>query len=208
MRKGLLGGSFNPPHVGHLALARAALESGRVDRVVLIPAAVPPHKRAPAEVGIDARLAMTRLLCGSDDRLEVSDVEKGGAGPSYTIDTVRRLGEEDPGCAFRLIIGSDMALMFGIWKDHEALLRLAPPLVVERPGFPVRGFPAESFPGLTAAEVDILRAGSLPMPPVAVSSTMIRDALRRGAAAVELSRCLSPEVMEYVKKNNLYTEAT
>ncbi|MCC8180783.1 MAG: nicotinate-nicotinamide nucleotide adenylyltransferase, partial [Planctomycetes bacterium] len=87
MTVGILGGSFNPPHRGHLALARTVLDQGLVDEVVLIPAASPPHK-PPLQADAPTRLAMSRLLAQEDARLAVSDIELHRAGPSFTVDTV------------------------------------------------------------------------------------------------------------------------
>ncbi|MDR0362180.1 MAG: nicotinate (nicotinamide) nucleotide adenylyltransferase [Planctomycetota bacterium] len=206
MRIGVLGGSFNPPHRGHLALARAALATGRLDQVVFIPAASPPHKKAPSEADAPTRLEMTRLLCGGDPRLSVDGLELERAGPSFTVDTIRRLRAVRPNDSHRLIVGSDMALSFGIWRGPGEILELAPPLVAERPGAPLPDDDAP-FPGLTNEETAVLRAGRFPMEPVDINSTMIRELFRNDAEDDEMLRLLTPEVLRFIRARGLYGQA-
>ncbi|MDR1611987.1 MAG: nicotinate (nicotinamide) nucleotide adenylyltransferase [Planctomycetota bacterium] len=203
MRSGILGGSFNPPHRAHLALARAALDTRRIDRVVFIPAALPPHKKKPAETDAPTRLAMTRILCAGDPRLAVDGLELDRSGPSFSADTARQLKADHPGDEYRLIIGSDMALSFGSWREPAVILDLAPPLVAERPGSPLpeNGLP---FPGLTPEQTGVLRSGRFFMAPIDLSSTMIRELLARGIDDREALRYLTPGVLRFIRKNRLY----
>lgn len=202
MRIGILGGSFNPPHVGHLALAQAALASGMVERVCLIPAAIPPHKAAPSQADPETRLAMTRLLAESDSRLMVDGLELERSGPSFTIDTVRQLTAGSPGSAYRVIIGSDLAKTFATWRDYRQLLRLSPPMIAERPGDLLGG--RDDFVGMSDAEKDIMCRGRFAMEPVDMSSTMVRALLAGGAGDDELVCCLTPAVLRYIRRHNLY----
>ncbi|HLA64868.1 MAG TPA: adenylyltransferase/cytidyltransferase family protein, partial [Rhodothermales bacterium] len=107
-RLGLFGGSFNPPHVAHLAVAEAAAEAAGLDRVVWMPAATPPHKRTSADLA-DAghRLAMTRLAVRGNARFLVSDLELTRGGVSYTVDTLRALHAAHPGTEWALVLGGD-----------------------------------------------------------------------------------------------------
>lgn len=206
MATGILGGSFNPPHLGHLALAGAALASGRVDSIVLVPAAAPPHKAIPDEADAATRFKMTLLLADDDRRLEVDGIELERAGRSYTIDTVRELLARNPKRELRLIIGSDMALMFEKWKDYGQLLRLAPPLVAERPDALLEGGAEPVFPNMPAEEAAILSRGFFPMEPVAISSTMIRKRFGEGADDREMARYLPLAVLRYIREKGLYTK--
>lgn len=199
-RIGILGGSFNPPHRGHLALARRTLDLGLVDRVLLIPAAVPPHKTAPS-VSPGTRLAMTRLLAEEDGRLDVDGIELRRDGCSFTVDTVRALRERLPGRGFRLLIGSDMAKTFAAWREYREILSAAPPLVAERPDFV---FAPGDFGNLRNDEAAVMRAGLFPMPHVNVNSTMVRRLVAGGAGDGELSELLTRPVLEFVRRRGLY----
>lgn len=199
---GILGGSFNPPHVGHLALARTVLDSGLTDRVCLIPAAIPPHKAAPWQADAATRLAMTRLLAEADPRLLVDDIELGRAGVSFTIDTVSRLMELHPETSYRLIIGSDLAKTFASWRCYRDLLRLAPPLVAERPDSPFAD--DEEYSGMSAGEADVMRRGRFAMRPMDVSSTRVREMLAAGAPDEALLAYLTGPVLRFIREHNLY----
>ena len=202
MRIGILGGTFDPPHLGHLGLARGALATGEVERVLLVPARVPPHKERPDISSPQTRLALARLLAGEDARLEVSGIELGLPAPSYTIDTVRHLCAQWPGESFRLIIGADMAEIFGTWREAEDLLRLAPPLVARRPGFALpEGFGETCPAGLSPAGRRILLAGMFEMPEADVSSSDIRAACRAGRIPQEM---LTEAVAGFIRENGLY----
>lgn len=210
MKIGLLGGSFNPPHRGHLALARTVLNLGLAERVCLVPAAIPPHKAAPSQADAPTRLAMTRLLAGEDDRILVDDLELHRQGKSYTIDTLRELYAAHPGNAYRLIIGSDLAKTFATWRDYGEILRLAPPLVAERPDSPFRagdgdgGRGGADYPGLPPEAVRILEAGRFDMPPEDVSSTLVRELLDGGADDARLLPYLTPSVLAFIREHGLY----
>lgn len=202
MRTGILGGSFNPPHRGHLALAKTVLDLDLVDAVCLIPAATPPHKRIAGHVDARLRLAMSELLAGEDGRLRVDDVELERTGPSYSIDTVLELRKRHPGVEYRLIIGSDMAKSFGTWREYRELLRLAPPLVAERPDDVFLG--AGDYGALPAEAVRVLEAGRFAMTPVDVSSTKVRDRIAAGADDEELLAYLTRPVLSFVREHDLY----
>jgi nicotinate-nucleotide adenylyltransferase len=131
-RVGILGGTFNPPHIAHLVCAREALEQLGLDRVVLIPAAVPPHKAVPDDPGADARLEMCELAVAGDPGLAVSDVEVRREGPSYTVATLRALREQAPQDELTLIVGGDMAVAFPSWHEPQEIVRLAALAVVLR----------------------------------------------------------------------------
>ncbi len=202
MRVGIFGGSFNPPHRGHLALARAVLERDLVDRVLLIPAAVPPHKAAPS-VTPDVRFEMTRLLAAEDEHFGVDDIELRRVGPSFTIDTILELRRRLPESGFRLVIGSDMAKSFATWRCYRDLLRLAPPLVAERPDSPLG---PDDFTAFGEEDGAILRRGVFPMRPVDISSTAVRRRVAEGAGDDELLALLTRPVLDVVRRRNLYRD--
>ncbi len=208
MKIGIVGGTFNPPHLGHLALARTVLDLGLVDRAMLLPASVPPHKAAPTESTAD-RLAMTILLASEDERIDVDDIELARSGPSFTIDTVRQLTAARPNDSFRLVIGSDMAKSFGSWRSYQDLLRSAPPLSAERPDDvfanpPGGPAPLHDFPRLTAGEAEIIWRGRFPMKPIDISSTKIRDLVASGADDGVLLSCVTKPVLAYIRDHELY----
>ena len=133
MRIGLLGGTFDPIHAGHLAAAKAALDCAELDRVMFIPAAQPPH-RPRAIATADDRLEMCRLAIESDTRFVVSDVELERGGPSYTVDTLAELRRSHPGDQLLLILGWDAARLFSTWRRPDEVRALATIVVVARPG--------------------------------------------------------------------------
>ncbi len=202
MRIGILGGSFNPPHRGHLALAETVLALGLADRVRLVPAASPPHKRIAGEVAAGLRLAMTELLAREDGRLSVDGLELEREGPSYTVDTLREFRERRPEAEYRLIIGSDMAKSFGSWREYREVLRLAPPLVAERPDDRFRG--SGDYGGMPAADAAVLEAGRFAMEPVAVSSTLVRERIAAGAGDAEILRYVTEPVLAFIRERRLY----
>ncbi len=141
LRVGVLGGTFDPPHAAHLALARAALDAGAVDVVYVVPAGDPWQKSTEASA-MD-RLAMTRLAFADVDGCEVRDLEVNRPGPTYAIDTVRSL--RDAGVIVRYLVGSDALASLPTWHRVDALAQLADFLTVARPGVAVETPP---IPGL------------------------------------------------------------
>ncbi len=136
-RIGILGGTFDPPHIGHLVVAQDALESLELDRLIVVPAGRPPHREALLDA--ETRLALVRLAFEGDDRFQVSDVEVEREGPSWTVDTLEwaRL-ELDPDVLY-LIVGADQLRSFRGWRQPERILRLARLAVMTRPGEELKG---------------------------------------------------------------------
>lgn len=195
MRIGILGGSFDPPHEGHIALAQAAREQLELDEVVLVPAFRNPLKtRRSADAR--HRLRMTELAAEGEPGLSVSNIEISRGGRSYAVETVEELQYANPG-DYWFILGSDALKGIMSWKDPARLVRHARLAVVER-----RGDALDSVLASLPMEI-VAQADRITMPPKAVSSTQVRDDLRRGAS-VEL--WLKPEVSEYIKENDLYRD--
>ena len=133
-RIGILGGSFNPPHLAHLVCASEAAAQLSLDRVLLTPVATPPHKEAEQDPGPQVRLELCRLAIAGDERLAVCDLEIQRGGPSYTVDTLRELHARTPEDDLTFIVGGDIALGLPSWHEPEAVLGLARLAVAERSG--------------------------------------------------------------------------
>ena len=133
-RVGLLGGTFNPPHLGHLVCAQEALAQLELDRVVFMPVYEPPHKEAERDPGVEHRVELCRRAVAGDDRFEVSRLEADTPGRSFTVDTLRRLHESSPEDELTFIMGGDMAHALPTWHEPEAVLSLATLGVAEREG--------------------------------------------------------------------------
>ena len=174
-RVGILGGTFNPPHLAHLVCASEAAAQLELDRVLLMPVATPPHKEASADPGGEERLELCRRAAEGDERLEVSRLEIDRGGPSYTVDTLRELHERAPEDDLTFIVGGDMALGLPSWREPEVVVGLARIAVAERAG---------------AGRRDVLerlrRLGDrpdlvfFPMPRMDISSSDIRRRVRAG----------------------------
>jgi nicotinate-nucleotide adenylyltransferase len=129
---GILGGTFNPPHIGHLVCAQEARAQLALDRVVLMPVHTPPHKEALDDPGPEVRLALCRAAAAGDEELEVSTLELERGGPSYTVDTLRALHGSREGDDLTFIVGGDMASSLPSWREPEVVLELARMAVAER----------------------------------------------------------------------------
>jgi nicotinate-nucleotide adenylyltransferase len=202
MRLGLLGGTFNPIHEGHLAIARAARVGLKLDSVVLVPAARPPHKAhdtslAPAE----DRLAMTRLAAASEPGLEVSGIELERTGPSFTIDTVRAFLARDPGVELYFIIGCDTLPELATWRAARELLSLARFAVVARPGRELEADLARFERDFGTEAARAVRERIVPMEPAAVSATEVRA---RVAGGKPIEGLVPGAVAEYIRAHRLY----
>ena len=202
-RIGLFGGSFDPPHAGHLHVARAARERFGLDRVVFVPAAEPPHKPGRRLVPGEQRLAMLRLLIEGEPRCEVSGLELERGGRSFTIDTVRELParlSEPEGCEIYLLLGSDNLAGLAQWREAAELLRRVQPVVVRRAGALEREL-APLRESLGDELANKLERGALYLPPVRASSTELRDALP--GSDVD-ARLVPPAVLAYIRAQGLY----
>ena len=194
-RLGLLGGTFDPVHVGHLAAAQAAIGCARLDRVIFIPAATPPH-RAPAVAPAEQRLEMCGLATEGDAMFEVSDVELKREGPSYTVDTIREFRRMHPGDALFLILGWDAARLFPTWHRPDEVRKLASVVVVARPGSDA---PREADLRAVGLEGDGVVMCMEPTPDVSASE------IRRAVAAGESIAGLVPAAVErYIAAHRLY----
>lgn len=196
MRVGLLGGTFNPPHLGHLVCAQEAYLQLGLARVLWIPARMPPHKAVDDEPGIEHRSELCRLAMDGDERFALCDLESRREGPSYTVDTLEELHGQMPDSELFLIVGADVAAGFAGWQEPGRVLELATVAVAERPG--TSRAVVEDVLGRLA---DGSRSCFFEMPEIGISSTMLRSRVRAG----ESTRYLMPDaVRRYIDQHHIY----
>ena len=189
MTIGILGGSFNPVHIGHLMLASYLSQFGGLDEVWLTLSPLNPLKVGSDELIPDlTRLKMLEIATGDTRGLNVCDYELAMPKPSYTINTLRYLAKRYPRHSFKLVIGSDNWKIFNQWKDHESILSHFGVIVYPRPGYPVGTIYEDG--------VDVVNA-----PTANISSTFLRKAIAKG---LDMKYFLPPGVFEYIKENKLY----
>ena len=196
MRVGILGGAFNPPHLGHLVCAQEALLQLELDKVVWVPVGQAPHRDLEGDPGPEARLEMVELAIADDARFAVSRIELDREGPSYTSDTLRELREKAPGEDLFLILGGDQAAALPAWHEPEQVLELAQVAVVERTYWS-RNAIWIKLGRLKGAE----RVRYLDMPIIQVSSSMVR---RRLAAGQPVRYLVPDRIASYIGSNGLY----
>ena len=189
---GVFGGSFNPPHVGHLVVAEACAQAAGLERVLWVPAATPPHKRGDRSLAsAEARLRMVEAAVAGNPRFEVSDVEVARGDVSYTVDTLRGLARDHDRLA--LLLGGDSLAGFPSWRAPEAIVRLARLVVYRRPG---DGVDLGALPGGLGQAVTVVDG-----PELAVSSTEVRARIAAGKTV----RYLVPDgVRDIVATEGLY----
>jgi nicotinate-nucleotide adenylyltransferase len=196
VRLGILGGTFNPPHLGHLVCAQEAYLQLGLERVLLIPARIPPHKPVDEEPGPEHRLELCRLAIGDDSRFEVSDLEIKRSGPSFTVDTLEELNSQAPDSELFLIVGGDVAAGLPRWREPERVLSLSTLAVAKR-----RGTPRDEIENALSSLRGGERAEFFRMPRVEFSSTMVRTRVRAGQPI----KYIVPEaVASYINEQRLY----
>lgn len=211
MKVGILGGTFNPPHVGHLRLAQEVAYVHELDRVIFIPCFLPPHKTAGETAAPEDRLEMTRRACAGNPLFEVSDVEIARRATSYTVNTLEIIGSgEHQGLYF--ILGADSLREIHTWKDYRRLFHLSNFIVVGRPGTSF-DFAWDSMPDslrrqfVREGSVFVHEASTHLIPSevmgLNISATQIRALLKKGLSI----RYLVPEsVRSYVNRKKLYRD--
>lgn len=220
-RLGLFGGSFNPIHNGHLAVARKAHEILALDRTLFIPTGDPPHKRDGALAPAHHRYEMARLAIADTPGFELSDIEISRRGKSYSIDTVRELQRQyGPTTSLFFLIGLDAFLDLPSWREPDALLAACSFVVISRPGQSFQSLTTLPFlrhvspnqlAPLDTGTLDRLdlplpsghRIICLPLPPSPISASDIRHRIQRGAV---LANLLPPPVESYILRQQLYRE--
>lgn len=192
---GLYGGTFDPIHNGHLHVARQLLTSGRISKVLLIPAGEPQLKTPPQATG-EQRIEMCRLAIADSSKsadlaIEVSDIELNRSGPSYAIDTVTELIKADPKEEFAWIIGSDAFRRVDQWHESARLQDLISFIVIERPSNEDKREDVDDTEEFASVDIDAL----------SISSTEIRARIARGESVDSL---VSPTVRKFIRENGLY----
>jgi nicotinate-nucleotide adenylyltransferase len=196
LRLGILGGAFNPPHLGHLVCAQEALVQLELERVVFVPVGEAPHRELQDDPGPEARLEMVELAIADDERFTSSRIEMDREGPSYTSDTLQQLLEESPDDELFLILGGDQAAALPTWHEPEKVLERASVAVFERMSWSRNAIVIKigRMPGVE-------RVRYLDMPLIQVSSSAIRRRVRDG---VPIRYLVPGKVVEYIATNELY----
>lgn len=190
MRIGIFGGTFDPPHLGHLVAAQEAYGHLQLDRVIFVPAAKPPHKLKLAITPAATRLAMVRAALGDDARFTVDETELKREGPSFTVDTLRELKAREAGAELFLLLGADQVREFATWREPAEIQRLATIVLLAREG-------------VDAAPAGVVPGAIVPVPRLDISGTD----LRRRAGAGEPIRYLVPEAVErIIFREGLYVQ--
>ena len=219
-RIGLLGGTFNPIHNGHLGAAISVRDGFGLDTVVFIPAAIPPHKRTKNIAPAADRLEMIRLSIADYEHLTISDVELARSGPSYSIDTIRHFIERSvSGEQFLFVVGLDAFLEINTWKYFEELFMLIPMIVLNRPASQricvdsfsrivhaflqtrISGDYTPSADGLSFVHPDQQTVYLFHGEMMDISSTLIRQRISRGESISDVVPC---PVADYIKRKGLY----
>lgn len=196
MKTGLYGGTFSPPHLAHVRAAKLFVKEAALDRLIVMPAGIPPHKIADEWGKSEYRLEMTRRAFSSF--ATVSDYEIKKEGRSYTVETLRYLRECCPEDELYMLVGEDMFLSFDSWKSPDEIMKLATIVALRRKGgdISVLERAAEDYRARYGAKIMIIEDE-----PMEVSSTQIRNLIAAGESA---DRLLPEGVSEYIKENNLY----
>lgn len=213
-RIGVMGGTFDPIHAGHLGAARETAAQLSLDRVILVPAGQPWHRGAPPEASADDRLAMVRIAIADRDDFEASRVDIERPGPTYTVDTLDDLraafAAENPGeeAEWFVITGADALAQFMTWREPARILRMARLVAVTRPGHELSGQFAANLAGMlgvrsAAADGRPDAIITLAIPGIDVSSSKIRARVRAGESIEGL---VEPRVADYIRVHDLYRD--
>lgn len=190
-RIGVFGGTFDPPHLGHLIVAQDVVEALGLDVLMWMPAREPPHKDRSSISSPEARLELTKAATEGDRRFEVSEAEMDRSGPSYTVDTLRRLRDTLPEAEIHLVVGADQFRAFDSWREPEEIGRLATIAVMDREG----ASPMERAEGAVPHTV-------IPVTRIDISSTDVRTRVRERRSI----RYLVPApVRRIIEEKRLYT---
>ncbi len=190
-RIGIFGGTFDPPHLGHLIAAQQAAELLRLDRVLFIPAGRPPHKQRRPKTPPADRLAMVKLAIAGNPLFGCSDMELRSTGVSYTVDTLHQLALTHHGAQLHLLIGLDQAMLLPAWKQPEELFTLAKVCALQRPG----------FSSATIPQPWRSRVVPVPVCGIDISASAIRQ---RAAQRQRIDYLVTPAVARYIMRHRLY----
>lgn len=196
---GIFGGTFNPIHIGHINIAKQFVQQMDLERVLVIPDRIPPHKEVPGLISAQERYEMCTLACEDYDFLEPCALEVNKSGRSYTIETLELLRRQYPDCQFFLLMGSDMFMTLEEWYRFDDIIKMAVICAGSR-DFNISEKMQETKDHLESlgAQVHICNIDVMP-----ISSTLIRQMIRHG---VDVAHLLPPRVNHYVHQNQLYRE--
>ena len=198
LRIGIYGGTFSPPHNGHVSAAKAFMEQMWLDLLYVIPAGIPPHKEMECEVSAAHRLEMCRLAFSGIEGVYVSDLEMRRQGRSYTVDTLRELSGEDR--RLFLLCGTDMMLTLDSWREPEEIFRLCYPVYIRRDNDRSLDAPIiQKIADYQKAYGKVVR--KILTEPMELSSHQVRQTLQSGASIREM---VPPAVETYIRDNHLY----
>lgn len=183
---GILGGTFNPPHIGHLVMANEVLHALQLDEVRLMPNAIPPHKQHRADATPEQRVRMLELFIGETPKLSIEMIELERGGRSYTFETMRALREREPDVQFYFIIGGDSVAELHTWYRIDELVQLVTFVGVNRPGTVAQ----------SAYAVQMVQT-----PEIDLSSTLLRTRLAAGQSVQYL---IHDTVIDYIREEGLY----
>ena len=199
-RLGLFGGTFDPPHFGHLIVAQDAAEQLSLDRLLFVVAALPPHKLGEDLAPADLRLRMVEEAVARNPLLGVSDVELTREGPSYSVDTLRHYRRELPETELIFLMGADQLAEFHEWQEPEAVGQLATLVAVARGGIDPRDMPPMALPRGVRVEfkqIEVTR--------IDISSTEVREKVRSGRS---IQYMVPREVRTIIERNRLYQDGS
>jgi nicotinate-nucleotide adenylyltransferase len=200
LRVGILGGAFNPPHIGHLVCAQEAYVQLDLETVVFVPMGIAPHREIEQDPGADVRLRMTDDAISSDDRFALSRYEVDRDEPSYTVDTLRAMRRRSPGDELVLILGGDQAATLPSWREPDEVLRLASVAVAARTNWSRERVETE-LAAVPGGETVVF----FEMPRIDVSSSLVRERARAGKPI----RYLVPDrVAGFIRAQGLYGAST
>jgi nicotinate-nucleotide adenylyltransferase len=200
MRLGILGGTFDPVHYGHLLLAESAREQLRLEAVWFLPAAVAPHKKECETAPVQLRIEMLELALAGNEAFSVCRYEADRGGVNYTVETLSQLRQADPGRELFFLMGSDMFHDLPNWRDAAEVSRLALPVHVHYPGMEEKDFSWLS--SIASPErIEKICANQVEIPEIGIHASAIR---RRVAAGLSIRYQAPRAVEEFIASNRLY----
>ena len=200
MRLGILGGSFDPVHYGHLLMAECCLEQCRLDEVLFVPAAVPPHKQSHPLTPASERIDMLELAISGREAFRVSRIEIERGGISYTADTLDELKRQQPAAELFLLLGADSLDDLPRWHDPRRICAQSTPVAVSRPGAPALDYQVLA-PLVSAERLVEIQRYRVEMPQIGLSSSDIRHRVAQGLSI----RYRTPRAVEkYIETHGLY----
>ncbi len=202
MRVGIFGGTFNPPHLGHINMCKLFLEEISLDKLLVIPASIPPHKQIKSKTTTEQRIEMAQLAFSSiSSRICVSDIETRRSGKSYTADTIKELKAQGYDNLF-FLCGTDMLLTLDQWYKPEYIFANATIVYIRRES------KAENSQLINDKIIDYKKRFNakiinIQAKPIELSSSMVREAVKSG---IYDTKMVCPEVLQYIRTNNLYRD--